>query len=314
MSLIESKWVWKNGEFLRWEDATTHVSVHALHYGSGVFEGIRCYETVDGPAIFRLDAHLERFYASAEFYGLQIPYSRDEFADATCQLIQMNEFKSCYIRPLCYFGSSSLGLHPAKCPTEVVIMTWPWAPYLGAEGLEHGIRATVSPWLKFHSQMMPTTVKACGQYINSILAVKEAVSRGFDEAILCNVDGSLAEGSGENLFFVKNGIVFTNDQSGSILLGITREAVIQIALDLGYPVRIQPLQLEDLLNCDEAFFTGTAAEVTPIREIDATSINDGRRGPVTSDIQTAFFAAVAGRDEKYAHWLHAVEREPANVR
>jgi branched-chain amino acid aminotransferase len=309
MSFNESKWVWKNGEFVRWQDATTHVSVHTLHYGSGVFEGIRCYETGDGPAIFRLDAHLERFYESADFNGLNVSYSKSELEDAICQLIQLNEFKSCYIRPLCYFGSSSLGLHPAKCPTELVILTWPWAPYLGAEGLEHGIRATISPWVKFHSQMMPTTVKACGQYVNSILAVRDAVSRGFDEAILRNVDGSLAEGSGENLFLVKDGVVFTNDESHSILLGITRDAVIQIARDLKYPVRIEPLHVEDLLSCDEAFFTGTAAEVTPIREVDDTTINDGLRGPITTEIQSAFFAAVTGRDEKYSHWLHSVERE-----
>jgi branched-chain amino acid aminotransferase len=313
MSFSESKWVWKNGEFVRWEDATTHVSIHALHYGSGVFEGIRCYETPDGPAVFRLDAHLDRFFTSADFNGLQILYTRDEVTDAICELIQLNEFRSCYVRPLCYFGSGSLSLHPAKCPTELVIMTWPWAPYLGAEGLEHGIRATISPWVKFHSQMMPTTVKACGQYINSILAVRDAVSRGFDEAILRNADGSLAEGSGENLFLVKNGVVYTNDESNSILLGITREAVIQIARDLGYPVCIQSLSLEDLLDCDEAFFTGTAAEVTPIREVDSTLICEGRRGPVTTDIQAAFFAAVSGRDEKYSHWLHAVERETVKI-
>jgi len=303
MSFDQSKWVWRNGSIVPWEDATTHVSAHALHYGSGVFEGMRCYETADGPAIFRLEEHLDRLYQSAAVHGMDIPYTSEELTEAICELIDRHDFKSCYVRPLCYYGSSSLSLHPARCPLEVVILVWPWAPYLGTEGLERGVRVTVSPWRKFHSEMMPTTAKASGQYINSVLAVREAVNRGFDEALLLDVEGNVAEGSGENLFIVKDGQVFTNDERHSILLGITRDAVIQIAQGLGYEVNVGPISLSDLLNSDEAFFTGTAAEVTPIREVDGTLINHGDRGPVTKEIQSAFFAATSGRHQRYRDWL-----------
>ena len=312
MSFDQTQWVWRNGEIIRWEDANTHVSSHALHYGSGVFEGMRCYATDDGPAVFRLDAHLDRLYGSGSVYGLEIPYRREELAEAISELIRLNEFDSCYVRPLCYYGTSTLGVHPAKCPVEVVILTWPWAAYLGDEGLDKGVRVTVSPWLKFHSQMMPTTAKACGQYLNSMLAVRDAVSRGFDEAILLDIDGHIAEGSGENLFLVRDGRLLTNDERHSILMGITRDAVIRIAEDLGCRVEITALRLEDLLSADEAFFTGTAAEVTPIREVDDTVIGAGRRGPVTEQIQEVFFAATSGRDARYKDWLHLVA-QPVEV-
>ena len=306
MSFDQTKWVWRNGDIIPWREANTHVSAHALHYGSGVFEGMRCYETVDGPAVFRLDAHLDRLYNSARVYGIEIPYQRIRLVEAICEVVERNEFRSCYVRPLCYYGSSTLGVHPAKCPVEVVILTWPWAAYLGAESLEKGVRVTVSPWLKFHSQMMPTTAKACGQYLNSILAVRDAVSRGFDEALLLDTDGHIAEGSGENLFIVSDGRLVTNDERHSILLGITREVVMQIARDLGYRVETGALRLDDLLNADEAFFTGTAAEITPIREVDGVPINGGQRGPVTRQIQEVFFAATSGSDLRYRHWLHPV--------
>ncbi len=306
MSFEQTKWVWMNGELVPWANATVHVSAHALHYGSGVFEGVRCYETVDGPAVFRLDGHLERLEASAAVYGLEMPYSRDELEEAVCSVISRNEFTSCYVRPICFYGSDSLGLLPRNCPVEVVIFAWPWAAYLGTEGLERGVRVTVSPWLKFQPQMMPTTAKACGQYLNSILAVRDAVARGYDEGLLLDADGYVAEGSGENLFIVREGKVFTNDESHSILMGITREAVIEIARDLGYAVEIRALQLEELLAADEAFFTGTATEVAPIREVDGTVIGRGVRGPVTERIQRTFFAATQGRERRYWHWLHLV--------
>ena len=306
----QSNWVWINGSCVPWANATVHVSAHALHYGSGVFEGIRCYETLDGPAIFRLDAHLERLYASAETHGIDIPYSQGKLADAVCEIIQRNDFNSCYVRPICYFGSDSLSVHPRNCPVEVVILAWPWAPYLGAEGLEKGVRVTVSPWLKFSPQMMPTTAKACGQYVNSTLAVRDAVKRGYDEALLLDSEGHIAEGSGENLFIVIDRRLLTNDERHSILMGITRDAVIRIAGDLGYEVQTGPLGLEDLLRADEAFFTGTAAEVTPIREVDGTLIGVGARGPVTQEIQEVFFAATEGRDERYQDWLHSVALQP----
>lgn len=303
MSFDQSKWVWRNGEIIPWSDATTHVSSHALHYGSAVFEGMRCYETDDGPAVFRLNEHLERLFRSAAVHGMKLPFDAQELSDAICELIERHEFRSCYIRPLCYYGSGSLSLHPAKCPVEVTILVWPWAAYLGAEGLKNGVRITVSPWKKFHSEMMPTTAKASGQYINSILAVREAVSRGYDEALLLNMDGSVAEGSGENLFVIRNGELFTNDERHSILLGVTRDAVIRIAEDLGFPINVGPITVEMLETADEAFFTGTAAEVTPIREVDGTAIKDGRRGAVTELIQKVFFEATAGRDARYRDWL-----------
>lgn len=297
-----------NGQVVAWKDATLHVSAHALHYGSGVFEGIRCYETEQGPALFRLWDHFDRLYASAAVYELEIPYSREQLAEATCELIQRNGFRNCYVRPICFLGSASLAVHPRQCPLETAILTWPWAAYLGAEGLEKGVRITVSPWQKFNSRMMPTTAKACGQYLNSMLAVRDAVARGYDEAILLDVDGNIAEGSGENLFVIKNRKVITNDAQDSILMGITRDSVIEIARDLGYEVESRSLHLEDLLHCDEAFFTGTAAEVTPIRELDGQVVGGGQRGPITAQIQRIYFDATSGRNPHYEHWLYHTEQ------
>src|SRR5258708_30824328 len=224
MSFENIKWIGKYGEIVAWAEATVHVYANGLHYGSGVFEGIRCYETEAGEAVFRLSEHLERFHNSAAVYSFKIPYSVEELSDAICELISVNEFRSCYIRPICFLGSSSLGVFPGNCPVEVSIMAWNWSTYLGAEGLENGVRVTVSPWRKFHSSMMPTTAKACGQYLNSILAVSDAFGRGFDEAILLDMDGRLAEGSGENLFIIKNGRIVTNNADDSILMGITPDA------------------------------------------------------------------------------------------
>lgn len=313
MTFDESKWVWMNGQVIPWGNATTHVSTHALHYGSGIFEGIRCYETVDGPAIFRLDAHLARLYASAAVYEIAIPYTHEELAGAVCEIVVRNGFRSCYVRPLCYLGSRTLGVHPGNCPVEVVILAWPWAPYLGAEGLAQGVRVTVSPWRKFEARMLPTTAKACGQYLNSMLAVRDAVKRGFAEALLLDAAGHLAEGSGENLFIVRDGKLLTNDERHSILLGITRDAVFRIARDLGYSIEVRALDLEDLLTGDEAFFTGTAAEITPIREVDGINIGLQIPGPITTQIQQVFFAATAGRDERYKDWLRPVISQPGEI-
>lgn len=313
MSFDNVRYVWKNGEIIPWADATVHVSAHALHYGSGVFEGIRCYETEMGPAVFRLPEHLDRFHASAAAYNFEIPYSRDELTEATCSLIERNGFTSCYIRPIFYKGSGTLGLHPGKCPDETAIIVWPWGSYLGAEGLEKGVKITVSPWRKFHSSMMPTTAKGCGQYLNSILAVQDAFSRGYDEGLLLDMHGSLAEGSGENLFVIKDGRITTNKADDSILMGITRDAAIEIGRELGYDVAEKSLELDDLLNADEAFFTGTAAEVTPIRQVDDRIIGEGRRGPITKHIQDTFFDAVAGRDPRFRKWLHSVSQPAVTI-
>ena len=306
MTFDDSKWVWMNDRVIPWANATTHVSAHALHYGSGVFEGMRCYETSQGPALFRLEAHLDRLYASAAIHGIEIPYTREKLVNGVCEIVARNGFRSCYVRPICYLGCGSLSLHPKNNPVEVAILAWPWASYLGAEGLEQGVRVTVSPWRKFQSSMMPTTAKACGQYLNSILAVRDAVSRGFAEALLLDADDNLAEGSGENIFIVQDGKLLTNDERHSILLGITRDAVLRIARDLGCRVEVRALRLEDLLSADEAFFTGTAAEVTPIREVDDITIGHGKRGPVTEQIQKVFFSATDGSDGRYSDWLHPI--------
>lgn len=310
MSFDQCKWVWSNGKLIAWSDASVHISTHTLHLGSGVFEAIRCYETDNGPAVFRLDAHLNRLYESAAVYGIDVPYTRAELTEAVDQLVEQNGFRTCYLRLLCYHGSGSLGVSPRNCPVELTILAWPLGAYLGSQSLEHGVRTTISRWVKFHSRMMPTTAKACGQYLNSLLALREALNQGYDEAILLNEEGAVAEGTGENLFIVRNRRVLTNDEKSSILLGITRDAVIRIAGDLGYPVEVGPIHLEDLLTADEAFFTGTAAEVTPVREVDNKQIGTGARGPITEKIQQVFFAATSGREPKYMDWLHYV-KQPA---
>jgi branched-chain amino acid aminotransferase len=239
---------------------------------------------------------------------MKIPYTHEELASAICETISRNQFSRCYVRPICFFGSSSLNLNPHKCPVEVAILAWPWGAYLGEEALERGIRITVSPWQKFHSQMMPTTAKACGQYLNSVLAVRDAAERGFHEALLLDAAGKIAEGPGENIFLVRHGTLMTNDEQDSILSGITRDSVIEIAQGLGIKVAIGPLTVDDLLRCDEVFFTGTAAEITPICELDGKAIGPGKRGPVTRQIQQVFIDATAGRNGRYRKWLRFVEQ------
>ena len=312
MSFEQAKWVWSNGRLVAWENAVVHLSTHTLHLGSGVFESIRCYDTDNGPSVFRLDAHLQRLRESAAVYGIDVPYTNEELTEAVDQVICKNGLSACYLRVLCYHGSGSLGVLPRNCPIELTILAWPLGAYLGSQGLERGVRITVSRWVKFHSRMMPTTAKASGQYLNSLLALREAVENGYDEAILLNEQGTIAEGTGENLFLVKDGRLFTNDEKSSILLGITRDAIIRIANDLDYQVDIGPLQVADLLAADEAFFTGTAAEVTPIREVDGTLIGDGARGLITEKIQQVFFGATSGREPAYSHWLHRVA-QPATA-
>ncbi len=296
-----------NGNHVPWENATVHVSAHAMHYGSGVFEGLRCYRTAHGPAVFRMDAHLDRLYASAGFYRMNIAYTKAELSEAVCETIRRNHFTDCYVRPICYRGSSSLGVHPRACPVEMAILTWPWGVYLGDEAMEKGARVTVSPWRKFHAQMMPTVAKACGQYLNSILAVQDAVDRGYDEALLLNAEGDIAEGSGENIFLFRDGKLLTNGEDDSILMGVTRDCVFHIARDLGMQIEVRPLSMGDLLQCDEAFLTGTAAEVVPISEVDGRQIGKGMRGPRTAAIQGVYSAATSGHDSRYRHWLHFVD-------
>lgn len=307
------KWVWKNGALVPWSEATLHVSAHGLHYGTGVFEGIRCYDTEQGPAIFRLDAHLERMFESARTYGIKLPYTQAELTEAALDVVRANGFSDCYVRPIATYGSGSLGVHPRNCPVEVAIMAWPWGAYLGEGALEKGIQVTVSRWKKFSSLAMPATAKACGQYLNSMLAVQDAVKRGFDEALLVDEDGVVAEGSGENLFLVQDGVVLTNDERDHVLMGITRDSIITLARDLGYKVMVGQIRLEEVEVADEAFFTGTAAEVTPIAAVDRKPIGNGKRGPITEKLQRAYFAATGGKNPKHEDWLTLVEEKQLAV-
>jgi len=299
----DAKWVWMDGQFVPWRDATLHVSSHALHYGTGVFEGIRCYETADGPALFRADAHFERFFASAAVYGLRIPCSAVELMEATCELVQRNGFGACYVRPICYYGSATLGLIPDRCPVHVSILAWPWKNLHTGNPVRSGVSVGISRWQKFSSKMMPATAKACGQYVNSVLAVREAIAAGFDDAILLDAAGNVCEGSGENVFVIKDNVIYTNDQRHSILMGITRDSVITVARDAGFRVETRALQFSDLIEADEAFLTGTAIEVVHLRSLDGKPIAQGKKGRVTALLQREYFDVVYGRNERYRRWL-----------
>jgi len=302
--------IWMNGELVDWDDATIHVGCHGLHYGSGVFEGIRCYETPKGPAVFRLTDHMRRLEMSARLIYMKLPYTAEELAAATQELLAVNGLPACYIRPIAFYGYGTLGVPPRENPVNVAIMSWPWGTYLGAEALEQGIRAKISTWRRVGPNTIPHAAKATGVYLNSMLAVMEANRAGYEEALLLTDDGIVGDGSGENIFAVRDGTLYTPDLSASILQGITRLSVIQIAHDLGYDVREKPLIRTDLYMADELFMTGTAAEVTPIRSVDDVEI--GAPGPVTRAIQDTYLKAVTGQLERYAEWLELVPR-PAPV-
>src|SRR5712691_9462084 len=293
--------IWMNGELVDWDDAKIHVGTHGLHYGSGVFEGIRCYETTDGPAVFRLTDHLQRLQNSARLLHLQLPYTLDEIHTASMELIVRNGLASCYLRPIAFVGYGELGVSAVGNPIDVVIMSWPWGAYLGEEGMRTGIRAKISTWTRVGPNVIPHVAKATGIYLNSMLAVTEANRAGYDEAILLTDDGFIADGSGENIFTVRGGTIYTPDLSASILPGITRDTVIQIAQDLGHRVIEKALIRTDLYLADEVFMCGTAAEVTPIREIDDHVV--GPPGPVTLEVQEAYLDTVHGRSERWAQWL-----------
>jgi branched-chain amino acid aminotransferase len=262
--------------------------------------------TSDGTAVFRLDAHLRRFFNSASLYEIEIPFTQRQLHNAVLELVGRNNIGNGYIRPIAFFGAHSMSVWPQGCPVSVALIAFPRGEYLGKDGIERGVRVMFSSTRRFHSSMIPTAGKACGQYINSVRAVQEAFRKGYDEAILLNAEGNVAEGSGENLFIVKNGSVITNEGDASILMGITREAILQIAGDLGFRVDVRNMTRNDVLTADEVFFSGTAVEVTPIREVDTTVIGNGRRGPITEKIQTTFFDTVHGKVEKYKDWLSYV--------
>jgi branched-chain amino acid aminotransferase len=291
--------IWFNGKIVNWNQATTHVMSHGLHYGSGIFEGVKCYTTKDGPAIFKLDEHIDRFFTSAKIYRINLPFSREDMIKGCLDIIQENGLENGYIRPVAFYGYDTLGVHPKECPVEVSIGAFDWGAYLGQDALVKGVRVTVSPWRKFHSSSFPTTAKANGQYLNSLLAVQDAKSKGFDEGLLLNQEGTIAEGAGQNIFLIKNGKLYTNAEDSSILMGITRETLIH----LGFRVKIGRLSVGQLLSADEAFFTGTASEVTPIRELDHRVVGSGGRGPITEKLQTAYMDVVHGRNPLYKSWL-----------
>jgi branched-chain amino acid aminotransferase len=296
--------VWMNGELVDWENATVHVLSHALHYGTGVFEGIRCYETPKGPAVFRLREHLERMERSARIFMMPIPYSVDELIAATHDVIKANNLRECYVRPIAFRGYGEMGVNPEANPVDVTIAVWPWGAYLGDEALKTGVRMTVSSWRRHDPNIIPPAAKVTGAYINSVVAKQEALHKGFDEAVMLNSQGFVAEATGENIFVVKDGEIFTPPLHAGSLGGITRQSVIEIARDLGHTVTENLIARTDLYLADEMFCCGTAAEVTPVREVDGRMI--GAPGPVTSEIQQKYFAAVRGEDEKYADWLDLV--------
>jgi branched-chain amino acid aminotransferase len=298
--------IWMNGELVAYEDAKVHVLTHALHYGTGVFEGVRAYETPRGTAIFRHADHIDRLFRSASLYHMEIPYSKEEIRSATHEVIVRNGFKSCYIRPLVFRGAGPMGLYPLDCPVEVIIATWEWGSYLGDEGKLNGVRAKVSSWRRIPSDSLIPSAKASGQYLNSVLAKVEADKAGYEEAILLDRNGHVCEGTGENLFVVKGGKIATPGFSNDILGGINRLAAIEIAQDLGYEVVERDVARGELYHADEIFMTGTAAELTPIREVDDLPVGDGGRGPITERIQSVFEDALHGRSERYAGWLDVV--------
>jgi branched-chain amino acid aminotransferase len=299
----ETEKIWMNGELVDWADAKVHVGVHGLHYGSGVFEGIRCYDTDRGPAVFRLGEHLQRLHNSAKLLGMRIPYSVDDLRDATNDLLSANGLPECYIRPISFYGFGELGVAARGNPVETVIMSWPWGSYLGEEGLRTGIRAKISSWQRISANIIPHVSKATGVYINSLLAVTEATDAGYDEAILLTPEGTVADGSGENLFVVRDGVLYTPDLSTGILPGITRNSVMQIAQDLGHTVVEKSLIRSDLYLADEVFMCGTAAEVTPLRSIDSHDIGVG---PITLEIQQAYLDTVRGKSDRWGQWLDHV--------
>ena len=293
-----------DGNLVDWKDAKIHVLTHALHYGSGVFEGLRCYNTSKGPAIFRLNEHINRLYNSAKIYFMEIPFSKKEISDAIKNLIRANKLKECYIRPIAFRGYGEMGLNPLNSKVNVSIAVWPWGTYLGEDGLKNGIRVKISSYQRISPNMIPPSAKSTGNYINSILAKVESLKPGYDEAIMLDNRGFVSEGPGENVFLVKNGKLYTPPKHASILPGITRASVIKIAKDSGYNVAETDLTRGDLYKADEVFFTGTAAELTPIREIDEIEI--GKPGPITKSLQESFFKITKGEDNRYDFWLDMV--------
>ncbi len=297
--------IWMDGDLIPWDDAKVHILTHTLHYGLGVFEGIRCYETADGPVLFRVREHIERLFKSAKIFLIEIPYSEEEIEEAIIETVRANGMRQCYIRPLVYIGYGAMGLYPKGNPVRLAIAVWPWGTYLGDEGLKQGIRVKTSSFIRNHVNSSMSRGKVCGYYVNSQLAKKEAISCGYDEALLLDTEGYVSEGSGENIFVVRDGRLKTTPLT-SILEGITRDSIISLARDEGIEVAEERFTRDEVYISDEAFFTGTAAEVTPIREVDGRVIGDGRPGRITRRLQDVFFSIVRGENSRYRGWLTPV--------
>ena len=298
--------IWMDGRMVDWRDAKIHVLSHTLHYGCGAFEGVRAYKTANGTAICRLQEHTERLFNSAKILRMKIPFSQQEVMDAQLAVVRENKLESCYIRPLVWIGSEKLGVNPRGNTIHAMVAAWTWGAYLGEEGMKRGIRVKTSSFTRHHVNITMTQAKAVSNYTNSILANMEAIDDGYDEALLLDVSGFVSEGAGENIFVVKGGVVYTPDLSAGALNGITRDTVVHVCKDLGLELVQKRITRDEVYICDEAFFTGTAAEVTPIRELDRIEIGAGSRGPITEKIQSAFFDIVNGRNPKYARWLAKV--------
>jgi branched-chain amino acid aminotransferase len=303
--------IWMNGKFVKWDDAKVHILTHTLHYGTGVFEGIRCYKTDSGPAVFRLQEHVGRLFDSAHILQMEILFTREAVAEAILETIRVNKIEACYIRPIAFLGYGAMGIFPKENPVQVSIAVWPWGSYLGEEGLKNGIRVKISSFSRPHVNATMVRSKTTANYANSLLAKREALKDGYDEAMLLDTDGYVAEGSGENVFMVRKGVIKTPPLT-SILEGITRDTIMQLAAERGMRLVEERFTRDELYIADEAFFTGTAAEITPIREVDNRSIGEGKPGSVTKELQSAFFDIVHGRDSRHADWLtYVTAKQPA---
>ena len=301
----EVEFVWMDGNFVKWDNANIHILTPSLHYGSSVFEGIRCYYTAKGPAVFRLKDHIRRFFASAKAIGLEISFSEKELFDACLELVRMNKLKECYIRPIAYYGYGQMGINPIGSPTKVAIIVWPWDAYLGEDAIKNGVRVKVSPWVRPPINVLPAGVKASANYLNSMLAKLDAINSGYEDAVLLDSAGNVAECTVENIYIVNDGVIIT-PPIDNILKGITRESIIQIALDFDLKVEERFFGKEKLISADECFMTGTAIELTPIKEIDGKPIGNGKPGPITTKLQARFYEAIHGKILKYEKWLDFV--------
>ena len=295
--------IWFDGKIIPFNEAKIHVMSHCVHYGSGVFEGIKCYNTSKGPAIFRLEDHMERLHTSANAFKIKIPFTIKDLCQGSIELVKANDVKDCYLRPVAFYGYDTLGVHPKDCPVQASIATLNWGAYVSKEALMKGAKITISPWKKFETSSFPASTKASGQYLNSLLAVQEAKSRGFDEALLLNIDDTIAEGSGQNIFIIKDGIFHTNDYKSNILMGITRDSIFTILKNMGFEYKIDIITQDDLFNADEVFYCGSASEVTPIRQIDDHFVSNGKAGELTLKLQKLYYEIVRGQHEEYFKWL-----------